>query len=130
MRPFELVKMILEETGGDIPAAIDALEDGEALLSMGVTDQSLVEDAHYILRTRLNLCRRHVAERRQLIDAIQALGLSEKDTASLLGVPVHTWRKWRKLEREPSSASLQTMRLLLMLDALAPALLAGVREWQ
>jgi DNA-binding transcriptional regulator YiaG len=66
---------------------------------------------------------------RQLIDAMSALGLSEKDTAALLGVPVYTWRKWRKLEREPSSASLQTMRLLLMLDALAPALLEGVREW-
>jgi DNA-binding transcriptional regulator YiaG len=66
---------------------------------------------------------------RELIDAMSALGLSEKDTAALLGVPVYTWRKWRKLEREPSSASLQTMRLLLMLDALAPALLQGVREW-
>ena len=71
-----------------------------------------------------------MTDTRQLIDAIQALGLSERDTAALLGVPIHTWRKWRKLEREPSSASLQTMRLLLMLDALAPALLAGVREWQ
>jgi DNA-binding transcriptional regulator YiaG len=70
-----------------------------------------------------------MTDTRQLIDAIQALGLSERDTAALLGVPVYTWRKWRKLEREPSSASLQTMRLLLMLDALAPALLSGVREW-
>jgi len=70
-----------------------------------------------------------MSDYRQLIDAMSALGLSERDTAALLGVPVYTWRKWRKLEREPSSASLQTMRLLLMLDALAPALLAGVREW-
>ena len=70
-----------------------------------------------------------MTDTRQLIEAMSALGLSEKDTAALLGVPVYTWRKWRKLEREPSSASLQTMRLVLMLDALAPVLLQGVREW-
>jgi hypothetical protein len=50
MTAIELAKMMLEATGGDTPAAIDALEDGEALLLLGVTDQSLVEDAYYILK--------------------------------------------------------------------------------
>ena len=50
MTASELAKLMLETTGGDIPAAINALEDGEALLLLGVTDQSLVEDAYDILK--------------------------------------------------------------------------------
>ena len=59
MTASELAKFMLETTGGDIPAAIDALEDGEALLFLGVTDQALVEDAHDILCTRLALSREY-----------------------------------------------------------------------
>jgi hypothetical protein len=59
MKATELAKLMLEATGGDTPAAIDALEDGEALLLLGVTDQSLVEDAHDILCTRLELSKRY-----------------------------------------------------------------------
>jgi hypothetical protein len=50
MTATELAKMMLDATGGDIPAAINVLEDGEALLLLGVTDQSIVEDAYYILK--------------------------------------------------------------------------------
>jgi len=59
MTASELAKMMLETTGGDIPAAIDALDDGEALLFLGVDDQSIVEDAHDILCTRLQLSREY-----------------------------------------------------------------------
>ena len=59
MKASELAKLMIETTGGDIPAAIDALEDGEALLFLGVTDQSLVEDAHDILCTRLECSRKY-----------------------------------------------------------------------
>ena len=59
MKPAELAKLMIETTGGDVPAAIDALEDGEAMLFLGVTDQSLVEDAHDILCTRLQLSREY-----------------------------------------------------------------------
>jgi len=59
MTAIELAKMMLEATGGDTPAAINALEDGEALLLMGVTDQALVEDAHDILCTRLEMSKRY-----------------------------------------------------------------------
>jgi hypothetical protein len=59
MTAIELAKLVLETTGGDIPAAIDALEDGEALSSLGVTDQEAVEDAHDILCTRLQLSREY-----------------------------------------------------------------------
>ena len=59
MTASELAKLMIEATGGDVPAAIDALEDGEALLFLGVTDQALVEDAHDILCTRLQLSREY-----------------------------------------------------------------------
>lgn len=51
MNAKQLANNLLEETGGDIRAAISALEDGAALAAMGVTDsdQGLVEDAHDIL---------------------------------------------------------------------------------
>ena len=59
MKASELAKLMLEATGNDIPAAIDALEDGEALLFLGIDDQALVEDAHDILCTRLQLSREY-----------------------------------------------------------------------
>jgi DNA-binding transcriptional regulator YiaG len=64
------------------------------------------------------------------LEAIAARdGLTDAQTARLLGVPVYTWRKWRKLEREPSSASVQLIRIVLLLDTVYPDLLDGVREW-
>jgi len=70
MQPFDLAKMMLEATGGDIPAAIDAVEDGEALLFLGVTDQSVVEDAHDILCTRLELSKRYKVLPRWVTDNV------------------------------------------------------------
>lgn len=59
MTATELAKLMIDTTGGDVPAAIDALEDGEALLFLGVTDQALVEDAYDILCTRLEMSREY-----------------------------------------------------------------------
>ena len=53
MTAQDLIDTLLDLTEGDVDAAIAALEDGEALLLLGVTDQSLVEDAHDILSVRI-----------------------------------------------------------------------------
>lgn len=49
MTAQEIIEMI-REAGADTPTAImDVLEDGEALLALGITDQELVEEAYAIL---------------------------------------------------------------------------------
>lgn len=49
MTAQELIEM-LSEAGADTPSAImDVLEDGEALLALGITDQELVEEAYALL---------------------------------------------------------------------------------
>lgn len=53
MTAQDLIDTLLALTEGDVDAAIAALEDGAALLALGVTDQELVEEAHEKLSVRI-----------------------------------------------------------------------------
>ena len=53
MNKNEIIEIVLSESGS-IKGAIDALEDGEALAALGLTDndQEAVEEAHAELKRR------------------------------------------------------------------------------
>lgn len=53
---------------------------------------------------------------------IERLGLSEKQAADYLGVPVFTLRKWLTGERAPGAATHKLIEVLGMLEAMAPAI--------
>lgn len=54
------------------------------------------------------------------------LSLSEAQAADYLGVPVFTLRKWSTGERVPAAVAVRLLDVLEMLEALAPALHAGL----
>ncbi len=54
-----------------------------------------------------------------LIDRHQ---LSETGAAALLGVPVHTLKKWVSGERGPGAATVRLLEVLGIVEALAPSL--------
>ena len=58
----------------------------------------------------------------QIKDTIERLGLTDKQAAEYLGVPVFTLRKWLTGEREPGAATHRLIEVLGMLEALAPEL--------
>jgi DNA-binding transcriptional regulator YiaG len=53
---------------------------------------------------------------------IDRLGLTDKQAAEYLGVPVFTLRKWLSGEREPGAATYRLVEVLGMMEALAPAI--------
>jgi DNA-binding transcriptional regulator YiaG len=58
----------------------------------------------------------------QIKDTIDRLGLTDKQAAEYLGVPVFTLRKWLTGERAPGAATHRLVEVLGMLEALAPEL--------
>lgn len=54
------------------------------------------------------------------------LSLDDSQAAAYLGVPVYTFRKWASGERSPSASVLRLLEVLGMVEALAPALHAGL----
>lgn len=56
----------------------------------------------------------------------QRMGLSETRAAGLLGVPVHTYRKWASGQRTPSASAYRVLDLLALMETLAPDLLAAL----
>ena len=52
--------------------------------------------------------------------------LTEQQAAGLLGVPVFTLRKWTTGQRAPSAAAVRLVEVLDLVNALAPALMAGL----
>jgi DNA-binding transcriptional regulator YiaG len=52
--------------------------------------------------------------------------LTEAQAAGLMGVPVYTLRKWSNGTRAPNAAAVRLLEVLDMLNAFAPALLAGL----
>jgi DNA-binding transcriptional regulator YiaG len=52
--------------------------------------------------------------------------LTEAQAAGLMGVPVFTLRKWSNGTRAPNAAAVRLLEVLDMLNAFAPALLAGL----
>lgn len=54
------------------------------------------------------------------------LGLDDARAAAYLGVPVFTFRKWAKGDRKPAASVTRLLEVLGMLEALAPALHAGL----
>lgn len=52
--------------------------------------------------------------------------LDELQAAGLMGVPVHTWRKWTTGQRQASASAYRVLDLLAMMEALAPDLLAAL----
>lgn len=59
-------------------------------------------------------------------DLMARLGLDEPRAAEYLGVPVFTLRKWIKGERKPAASAVRLIEVLGMIEALAPALHAGL----
>ena len=53
-------------------------------------------------------------------------GRSDTLAADMVGVPVHTLRKWSNGTRAPSAAAVRLVAVLAMLATLAPDLLAAV----
>lgn len=53
-------------------------------------------------------------------------GRTDLVAADLVGVPVHTLRKWTNGTRAPSAAAVRLVGVLAMLATLAPDLLAAV----
>ena len=64
----------------------------------------------------------------QLVALIARQGLTEDQAVSLLNVPLSTLRKWTKGERTPSAAAARLVAILSILEALAPHVLASLRN--
>ena len=62
---------------------------------------------------------RFTADLLALIDRHQ---LSEQSAAALLGVPVHTLKKWTTGERGPGAATIRLLEMLGIVEAMAPSL--------
>lgn len=58
--------------------------------------------------------------------AMLTAGRSDLVAADMVGVPVHTLRKWSNGTRAPSAAAVRLVAVLAMLATLAPDLLAAV----
>ena len=61
-----------------------------------------------------------------LVALIARHQLTEAQAAGLMGVPVFTLRKWSNGTRAPNAAAVRLLEVLDMLNAFAPALLAGL----
>jgi len=57
-----------------------------------------------------------------LLALIDRHALSETGAATLLGVPVHTLKKWVSGERGPGAATIRLLEVLGIVEALAPDL--------
>lgn len=53
MTKEEILKDVLEETGGDVQGALYTLEDGEAIKCAGYAPQEAIEEAHAELKKML-----------------------------------------------------------------------------
>lgn len=62
----------------------------------------------------------------RIVATMERLNLSESRAADYLGVPVYTLRKWRTGERAPAAVALRLLDVLELLEAIAPALHAGL----
>lgn len=62
----------------------------------------------------------------RIVATMDRLSLSEARAADYLGVPVYTLRKWRTGERAPAAVALRLLDVLELLEAIAPALHAGL----
>jgi len=62
----------------------------------------------------------------RIVATMERLNLSEARAADYLGVPVYTLRKWRTGERAPAAVALRLLDVLELLEAIAPALHAGL----
>ena len=58
----------------------------------------------------------------ELLALIDRRQLSETGAAALLGVPVHTLKKWVSGERGPGAATIRLLEVLGIVEALAPSL--------
>ena len=58
--------------------------------------------------------------------AVVIQGLTDKQTAALLGAPINTYNHWIKGTREPSAAVDRLIEVLTTLEVLAPDLLAAL----
>lgn len=62
----------------------------------------------------------------RIVATMDRLNLSEARGAEYLGVPVYTLRKWRTGERAPAAVAVRLLDVLELLEAIAPALHAGL----
>jgi DNA-binding transcriptional regulator YiaG len=62
----------------------------------------------------------------RIVATMDRLNLNEARAAEYLGVPVYTLRKWRTGERAPAAAAVRLLYVLELLEAIAPALHAGL----
>ena len=59
--------------------------------------------------------------------ALQARhGLSDAAMAAYLGVPVQTWRHWRRGDRAPARVAVRLVEVLGLIEALAPGVHAAL----
>lgn len=59
-------------------------------------------------------------EHEQLISWRNSLGLSTNGMAAYLGVPIQTYSKWEKGERQPPAAARKLFDVLRLVQILAP----------
>lgn len=57
-----------------------------------------------------------------LVDLMARLDLTEAQAAAFFGVPVYTYRKWVNGERGLSAAVVRLIKIMGMIEALAPGL--------
>jgi transcriptional regulator with XRE-family HTH domain len=62
----------------------------------------------------------------RILATMDRLNLSEARAAEYLGVPVYTLRKWKTGERAPAAVAVRLLDVLELLEAIAPALHAGL----
>jgi len=54
------------------------------------------------------------------------LALDETRAAGLMGVPVHTWRKWSTGQRQASASAYRVLDLIALMETMAPDMLAAL----
>lgn len=55
-----------------------------------------------------------------------SLSLSEQGLADLMGVPIHTLKKWLAGQREPSASAIRLVDVLITLSVVAPDILSSL----
>lgn len=70
------------------------------------------------------------AMREQFASRVKALtthhNLQDDQGAALMGVPVHTYTKWRTMQRTPNASAMRVLQLLELMDAMASDLFGAL----
>lgn len=68
--------------------------------------------------------------REQFASRVKALttrhNLQDDQGAALMGVPVHTYTKWRTVQRTPNASAMRVLQLLELMDAMASDLFGAL----